>query len=92
LRRSCFLREGSVVTRDGYRALEALEWAEREAISASLPLRRIVRAALGGDDARAARVVLALALDGYVTSPVMGGYVGWLTPKGRVLVRTFHAA
>jgi hypothetical protein len=65
--------------------LQALEWSERTALSATLPIRRIATATLGGNDDLAAKVLADLDLEGCVHTNIMGWSSGWLTPKGRAI-------
>ena len=45
------------MTSEALRVLQALEWSERTALSATLPMRRIATATLGGNDDLAAKVL-----------------------------------
>jgi hypothetical protein len=80
------------VTPETYRVLRAVGSAERGTASAVLPLRRIARDVLGGDDQRAAKILAALDLEGCVRTDTMGWHSGWLTPKGRSMATTPDAA
>jgi len=51
-------------------------------------VRRIARAALGGNDDLAARVLADLDLQGCVHTDIMGWSSGWLTSKGRAISLT----
>jgi len=73
------------VTSEALRVLQALEWSERTALSATLPMRRIATATLGGNDDLAAKVLADLDLEGCVRTEMMGWSRGWLTSKGRAL-------
>jgi hypothetical protein len=73
------------VTSEALRVLQALEWSERTALSATLPMRRIATATLGGNDDLAAKVLTDLDLEGCVHTNIMGWSSGWLTPKGRAV-------
>jgi hypothetical protein len=73
------------VTSEALRVLQALEWSERTALCATLPIRRIAEATLGGNDDLAAKVLADLDLEGCVRTEMMGWSSGWLTPKGRAL-------
>ncbi|PYQ06915.1 MAG: hypothetical protein DMF83_11050 [Acidobacteria bacterium] len=68
--------------------LQALEWSERTALCATLPMRRIATATLGGNDDLAAKVLADLDLEGCVRTEIMGWSSGWLTSKGRALTVT----
>ena len=76
------------MTPEALRVLQALEWSERNAPSTTLPVRRIARAALGGNDDLAARVLADLDLQGCVHTDIMGWSSGWLTSKGRAISLT----
>jgi hypothetical protein len=73
------------VTSEALRVLQALEWSERTALCATLPMRRIATATLGGNDDLAAKVLADLDLEGCVRTEIMGWSSGRLTAKGRVL-------
>jgi hypothetical protein len=73
------------VTSEALRVLQALERSERTALSATLPIRRIATATLGGNDDLAAKVLADLDLEGCVHTNIMGWSSGWLTPKGRAI-------
>ena len=73
------------MTSEALRVLQALEWSERTALCATLPMRRIAKATLGGNDDLAARVLADLDLEGCVRTEMMGWSSGWLTSKGRAL-------
>ena len=73
------------MTPEALRVLQALEWAERTALSNTLPMRRIAKATLGGNDELAAKVLADLDLEGCVHTSMMGWIDGCLTSKGRAL-------
>ena len=70
------------MTSEAFRVLEALAWSERIAPFATLPLRRIAAAALGGNDDLAAKVLADLDLEGCLQTDIVGGSSGCLTSKG----------
>jgi hypothetical protein len=47
-----------------------------------IPLRAIANKRLAGDTQRAAKVLAALDVGGYVRTDNMGWYTGWVTAKG----------
>jgi hypothetical protein len=57
-----------------------------------MPLKQIASAALGGQERRAARVLVELALQGYVQSDATGAVVGALTSRGRAIASAFDTA
>jgi hypothetical protein len=73
------------VTPEALRVLQALEWSERTTLCATLPVRRIATATLGGNDDLAAKVLADLDLDGCVRTEITGWSTGSLTPKGRAI-------
>jgi hypothetical protein len=59
--------------------------SERTSLPATLPIRRIATATLGGNGDLAAKVLADLNLEGRVHTNIMGGSSGWLTPKDRAI-------
>lgn len=76
------------MTSEALRVLEALAWSERTTCCATLPMRRIATAALGGNSELAAKALADLDLEGCVHTDIMGWSSGCLTAKGRATTVT----